>query len=138
MYLIDLFLIFSFHLSFNLAVPRVHNWRAHHKELQQLFSNQIGQMNMEKGTSWTTVPNLSPSLFGIGTPMFYFIFFSFWVFNSGRLLLEHQCLKKCLNWTLDWMCGTELFMHALCYLQISFKFCCALWYQYLVKINTLK
>ena len=63
----------------------------------------------------------------------FLFFFSFWVFNSGRLLLEHQCLKKCLNWTLDWMCGTQLFMHIQCYLQISFKFCCELWYQYLVK-----
>ena len=45
-----------------------------------------------------------------------FIFFSFWVFNYGKLLLEHQCLKKCLNWTLDWMCGTQLFMHVQCYL----------------------
>ena len=51
---------------------------------------------------------------------FIFFFFSFWVFNSGRLLLEHQRLKKCLNWTLDWMCGTQLFMHVLCYLQIFF------------------
>ncbi|KAF3960324.1 hypothetical protein CMV_014953 [Castanea mollissima] len=27
-----------------------------------LFSKRIGLMNMEKATSWTTVPNLSPSL----------------------------------------------------------------------------
>ena len=31
---------------------------------------QIGQMNMKKGASWTTVPNLSPSISGIGTPVF--------------------------------------------------------------------
>ena len=35
MYLLVLFLIFLFHLSFNLAVSRLHNWSAHHKELQQ-------------------------------------------------------------------------------------------------------
>nr|POE52771.1 hypothetical protein CFP56_60459 [Quercus suber] len=29
-----------------------------------LFSKQIGLMNMEKATSWTTVPNLSSSLLG--------------------------------------------------------------------------
>ena len=35
MYLFVLFLIFPFYLSFNLAMPRLHNWRAHHQELQQ-------------------------------------------------------------------------------------------------------
>ena len=68
--------------------------------------------------------------------IFFFFFGSFWVFKFGKLLLEHQCLKKFLNWTLDWMCGTQLFMHVQCQLQIFFKkFCCELWYQYLVKIN---
>ena len=60
-------------------------------------------MNMEKGTSWTTVPNLSPSLFGIGTPMFHFFFlfllgFQFWQIIIGTPVFE-EMLK--LNFGLD-------------------------------------
>ena len=59
-------------------------------------------MNMKKGASWTIVPNLSPSLFGIGTPLFHFFFFllgfQFWKIIIGTLMFE-EMLK--LNFGLD-------------------------------------
>ena len=138
MYLLVLFLIFPFHLSFNLAVPRLTQL----KSLSQRASTTLTLFSLAIRLArwiWRKVHHRQQYL--IFLPLFSVLehhcfiiyFFSFWVFNSGRLLLEHQCLKKCLNWTLDWMCGTQLFMHIQCNLQISFKFCCELWYQYLVK-----
>ena len=58
-------------------------------------------MNMKKGASWTTVPNLSPSLFGIETPLFHFFFllgFQLWQIIIGTPVFE-EMIK--LNFGLD-------------------------------------
>ena len=138
MYLLVLFLIFPFYLSFNLAMPQLHNWRAHHQELQQRhLAIRLARWIWRKVHHDNNTSSFSLSLFGFGTSTFHFLIllgFQFWhIFILFRFsifgilfffflfgfLMPHKCLKKCLNWTLDWVCGTQLLMHVQCYLHVN-------------------
>ena len=83
-------------------------------------------MNMKKGASWTTVPNLSPSLFGIETPLFHFFFllgFQLWQIIIGTPVFE-EILK--LNFWIGCVEPNYLCMYNANYKFFFFKFCCEL------------